>query len=113
MILIITCIVLILVLIYVLFVRKPIEENFGDPVSVKKTPDILDLKQQFDDIITYDNDPNGRIGLDKCIEKCNGYCVEFGLTGSAYCFPAREPTVKDFNGMIVQNDRKLSFPSLE
>lgn len=113
MILIIICIVLILVLTYVLFIRKPIEENFGDPMTVKKTPEILDLKQQFDDIITYDNLPDGRIGLDRCIENCNGYCVEYGITGSANCFPAREPSVKDFTGMIVPNDKKISFPNLE
>lgn len=111
MIFIIICIVLILILSYFVFVRKT--ENFGDPASVKRIPDILDLKQQFDDMIVYDNDADGRLGLDKCIEKCNGYCVEYGLTGSAYCFPVREEKPKDFDGMIVQNEQKLSYPNLE
>lgn len=87
-------------------------EKFGDIVLAKTTPDILDLRQQFDDLIVYDNDADGRIGLDKCIEKCNGYCVEFGQTGSAYCFPAREPQSKDFNGVIVPNEQKLAYPNL-
>ena len=96
-------------------------EMFGDPFQNKKTPQILDLTQQFDDMIVYDNEPNGRLGLDKCIELCKGYCVEFGLTGTAYCFPVSETPYqnkvmipqKDFNGNIVQNEQKLSFPSIE
>lgn len=110
MILIIICIILLAVVGYMVITTK---EKFGDIVSVKTTPDILDLKQQFDDMIVYDNDPDGRIGLDKCIERCNGYCVEFGQTGSAYCFPARPPIKKDFDGLIVQNEQKLSFPNVE
>lgn len=110
---IIICILLIIGLSYFLFFSRQYEEKFGDEVSVKKTPDVLDLKQQFEDLIGYDNDPNGRIGLDKCIEKCKGYCVEFGLTGSAYCYPEHGPEKKDFYGLVVQNDNKLSFPNVE
>ncbi len=88
-------------------------EKFGDIISVKEIPDILDLRQQFDDLIMYDNSTNGRLGFDKCIENCKGYCVEHGLTGSAYCFPAREEKQKNFDGLIVQNERKLSFPNIE
>jgi hypothetical protein len=40
------------------------------------------------DVTYYDNDDDGRLGLDKCIEKCkNGSCVEYGVTGHAHCFP--------------------------
>lgn len=28
----------------------------------------------------------GRQGLDICIEKCKGYCVEYGILGKAFCF---------------------------
>ena len=110
---IIVCVIVILILIYIILVKLHIVEGFGDEITVKKTHDILDLSKQFDDLITYENDADGRIGLDKCIENCNGYCVEYGLTGVAHCFPARDPQVKNFDGLIVQNDRKLSFPNIE
>lgn len=46
----------------------------------------------FDNVTGYINDdlnanPNALTGLDKCINQCNGYCVEYGLTGNAMCFP--------------------------
>ena len=44
----------------------------------------------FEDVIYYENDmTTGRIGLDQCIEKCDGNCVEYGQTGNAYCFPKK------------------------
>lgn len=46
----------------------------------------------FKDVVYYENDirgdARGRIGLDKCLENCNGTCLEFGITGNAYCFPS-------------------------
>lgn len=101
--------IILVVLLYL--VRK--REKFGDIISVKEVPDILDLRQQFDDLIVYDNSPDGRLGFDKCIENCKGYCVEHGWTGSAYCFPVKEEKPKNFDGLIVQNERKLSFPNIE
>ena len=100
--------------IYIIFLHK--KEGFGDPGYGKKAstvPDILDLTNQFEDMVVYDNDPDGRLGLDKCIENCHGYCVEFGQTGTAYCFPVREPQPKDFTGVVVQNEQKLAFPNIE
>lgn len=46
----------------------------------------------FKDVIFYKNDDDplldGRkTGLEKCIELCNGRCVEFGITGASFCFP--------------------------
>ena len=29
---------------------------------------------------------DGRLGLDICLEKCTGNCVEDGVTGKAFCF---------------------------
>lgn len=88
------------------------KEKFGDELSMRQTHEILDPKKQFTDMIVYDNDPDGRIGLDKCIEMCNGYCVEFGQTGAAYCYPAREPESRDFTGDVVPNEKELSYPNL-
>jgi hypothetical protein len=44
----------------------------------------------FKDVIYYENNnESGRLGLDMCIELCNGNCVEYGQTGNAYCFPKK------------------------
>ena len=41
-----------------------------------------------DDIFyQYDSDTDKPTGYDKCITECNGVCVDYGLTGSAWCYP--------------------------
>jgi hypothetical protein len=102
-----------IILLCILTLIFTFKEHFSDPVLVSKTPDIIDVKKMFDDIIVYNNDVDGRIGLDKCIEKCQGYCVEYGQTGTAYCYPVSESSPKDFNGGIIPNERKLAFPNVE
>lgn len=90
----------------------PIVEKFGDAVAVQQTHEIIDLSKQFTDMITFDNDAEGRLGIDYCIEKCNGYCVEKGQTGAADCFPARPAEKQDFEGDIVSNEKQLSYPNI-
>ena len=46
----------------------------------------------FKDVTYYENDNLGRLGLDMCVQSCNGYCVEYGVTGNAYCFPSNDVT---------------------
>ncbi len=43
----------------------------------------------FNDVIMYigERTLTGELGLEKCIKKCNGMCVEYGMTGDAFCFP--------------------------
>lgn len=42
----------------------------------------------FGDVITYDNDPFGRSGLDRCLDNKVGTCVPYGNdTGIAYYYP--------------------------
>ena len=58
----------------------------GDTITV----DMLD-DPVFSDVIVYNNDPepylpNQEIGLEKCVYECDGKCVEFGVTGTAFCF---------------------------
>ena len=53
--------------------------------------DLLD-DELFKSIVVYNNDedpyePGGRLGIDKCLDKCSGRCIEFGITGIGYCFP--------------------------
>jgi len=46
----------------------------------------------FSDVVIYHNDeypypPNGKNGVVKCNDNCDGHCVEFGITGKTFCFP--------------------------
>lgn len=45
----------------------------------------------YDDVykhsVYYDN-TNTELGITQCMHKCNGNCVEYGVTGIAYCFLA-------------------------
>jgi hypothetical protein len=46
----------------------------------------------FSNVALYNNDDNPYVlgeesGLEKCMNQCDGNCVEFGVTGIAYCFP--------------------------
>lgn len=59
-------------------------------------PKILDDKL-FDDVTTFENDEDGRLGLDKCLAANCGTCVEYGLTGNALCFPKYKPLGKNYN----------------
>ncbi len=53
--------------------------------------------QLFQDVILYkgDNTLEGEIGLEKCIKKCKGMCVEYGMTGDSYCYPENYLEVKN------------------
>ena len=76
----------------------PTKEELGgiNSVNTKKNgyivqPDLM-TDPAFSDVIMYQNDPNPYVtgettGFFKCIEQCNGRCVEFGPTGDAMCYP--------------------------
>jgi hypothetical protein len=95
---------LLLLLLILLTVKK--YESFDDTEfthlksGVPQTPDIL-LDPLFEDMIFYQNDdepysvPNGKIGLDKCFDECTGTCVEFGVSGNAFCFPPLDQKLID------------------
>ncbi len=53
--------------------------------------------QLFEDVLLYqgDNTLEGELGLEKCIKKCKGMCVEYGMTGDAYCYPENYLEVKN------------------
>jgi hypothetical protein len=98
-------------------------KKFDDLRKVKPlnllTEDIL-----FKDIVPYENQIDGRLGLDMCLEKCNGTCVEYGVTGNAYCFPdenkeiikstfyetLRDKTYQTEN--VDEKPQKMQFPTM-
>lgn len=80
--------ILLLIIIYLLFITR---YDYFDNLDPQETPtklnpttfvldDIYEKTQQFD------NSSDGRLGIDKCYENCKGNCVEFGITGFAFCF---------------------------
>jgi len=56
--------------------------------GVRQGTDALD-GLLFEDVNLYESEHTveGELGLEKCIKNCKGMCVEFGMTGDAYCFP--------------------------
>lgn len=75
----------------------------------KRRPEILDDKL-FNDIVTYDNDIDGRLGLDKCLEQCQGKCVEYGISGVAQCFP---PSMVPQNEITINKTTADSIADFE
>lgn len=73
------------------------KENF---LVGENRPHFLDDKL-FQDVLTFDNDEDGRLGLDKCLESNCGICVEYGLTGNAICFPKKTQLNKNTNTIIL------------
>ena len=64
--------------------------------KVQKGDSLFFLKDDaFADVVMYNSDIVGntvtKLGLNKCIENTNCHnCVEYGLTGSALCFPDKK-----------------------
>ncbi|AYV75647.1 MAG: hypothetical protein Terrestrivirus2_155 [Terrestrivirus sp.] len=65
----------------------------------------------FKDLLVYDNDPNGRLGIDRCYDNIinqrergikEGACVEYGYTGVGYYYP---PVYNDeYFGQIILDE---------
>lgn len=108
------------------YLKNVTKENFlVDIKKINKTGQrdrsLLD-DPLFGDVKEYNNDDDGRLGLDKCLEYCNGNCLEFGQTGVAYCFPSVNPikpnyntTLRSFENETEDVDRateRMSYPGL-
>jgi len=72
------------------------DTNLSNLPSAHSNAPIIYYSDLFEDPVMSDvtyfgNDvPLGRLGINKCIEKCkNGNCVEYGVTGHAHCFPPK------------------------
>ncbi len=48
-----------------------------------------DNQQPFDDAVfyQYNSDNDDPTGYNKCVKECKGVCVDYGITGSAWCIP--------------------------
>lgn len=48
-----------------------------------------DNTQRFDDALFYQYDSESDLptGYNKCVKECNGVCVNYGVSGSAWCLP--------------------------
>lgn len=72
--------------------NKNSEKNIKDVKDVEKRDNstVFRASDPFQSAIPYDNtlvdNEVSELGIDKCLAKCKGCCVEFGYTGSAYCF---------------------------
>jgi hypothetical protein len=100
---IITNILFIIIIILLLFINtyKLNNEMFDNNILNQDIPKVLnpynsnntmEYDPHFDDVILYKNDETGflanqEMGLTKCIKDPKCICVEFGITGNAFCFP--------------------------
>ncbi len=90
--LIIICVLVLLIIIYNNYTC--INEQFTkstkstDEATNKSIGDV-DFDDVYSSAILYENEGmtlDSRLGIDICLEKCKGNCVEYGVTGSAFCF---------------------------
>ncbi len=94
---------LLLILIFILLVNKNENYTYVDKNKNSNTISSGIIQgsdplqgELFDDVIMYigDRTLEGELGLEKCIKKCDGMCVEYGMTGDAFCFPKRKDEKK-------------------
>lgn len=77
-----------------------------DPLTKKQDgPLKIHDDKLFADVIIYDNEET-RSGIDKCIEKCDGVCVEYGVTGVGQCFPRKSDSSKNYYTTLRNSDQK-------
>ena len=97
----------------------------ADPLTQYKSLVSYEYDNLFSDIVFYPNDDDvdtgGRIGLDKCFQSCQGNCIEYGVTGTAYCFPSefnqgsfqtRLYNTEDVLGNVDTKPEGFLFPNL-
>jgi len=74
-------------LIYLDMVRKKVIEGLNTFAGRLSIDSQYFYDQIFDDVSYYPNDKDGTTGWIKCKQQCPGHCIEFGVSGNAYCFP--------------------------
>lgn len=94
------------------------KENFeSDSNQTIKTysPNVLSITKQFSDVKVFENDPDHRMGLDKCIEyqkNNSGNCVEYGMTGNAWFFPKNDFVYGNFRNPDEPNQSFIDYPNM-
>jgi hypothetical protein len=87
--------ILLLILIIVGFIyytNKNQREKFGGlKVEDIKTGTTSFDDKLFNDVVMFKSDTKdtAKAGIYECLEKCKGTCVEYGVTGNAFCFPKK------------------------
>ena len=79
----------ILIIIILVLWYKTTEKFGGIKIEyVKSGTDTFD-DRLFSDVIAYKSDQEDitKPGIFECLKKCDGKCVEYGMTGNAFCFP--------------------------
>lgn len=102
-------IIIIIIIGILVFFEDNIKEHFKPTIeyTIRNGYDFKDDKI-FNDVYSYENDQNLEIlGIDKCLKDCNGNCVEYGQTGTAFCFPFIEYGKKEF-GDYPEKKNKIS-----
>lgn len=83
---------------FVLYLIDGTQEHLSQDFTPTNPQDLLKANipilgdSLFENVITYVNDdlwldPSGQTGIQKCKTKCNGRCIEYGISGQAMCFP--------------------------
>jgi len=93
------------------------EEIEKEKMRNKLSADLFN-NSTFNDVVVYDNDIDGRLGLDKCMEikkNNNGTCVPFGITGVAYYYPPRDVFSFSILGesLLTKSEKKESYEGFE
>lgn len=92
-----------IIFLFMLF-NYPLKERFY--FTEQNRPQFLQDKL-FKDVITFENDEDGRLGLDKCLSSNCGVCLEYGLTGNALCFPKYTPLGRNEDTIAVNLDYQV------
>lgn len=118
-------IIVIIYFVYVYLVTTSTTENFGVAGSDAKSKIYDEIKKEyvtdgrlftddalFTDLIYYENDDevDGTLGLEKCIAACSGkgICVEYGISGNAYCFPYDDKQVKEnYKNKLIESSKPV------
>jgi hypothetical protein len=83
-------IVLFLLIIVLISLPKKNNEKFGGiKMEYIKSGTVTFDDKLFNDVVMYKSDMKDlqKAGIFECLEKCKGTCVEYGITGNAFCFP--------------------------
>jgi hypothetical protein len=51
----------------------------------------------FSDVVFYESENviDGILGLENCMKRCKGVCVEYGVSGDALCYPYDDKNAKE------------------